>query len=320
MQTYDNYLAIVNRSVERLDLPSSPAGLYDPIRYALSAGGKRIRPVLTLAACEAFDRDPLTAIHQAIAIEMFHNFTLLHDDVMDRADVRRGLPTVNRKWNDTTAILSGDAMLTTATMLLAIHADHRLAPALDLFNATTMNIYEGQQYDMDFESRTDVTLAEYMEMIRLKTSVLLGCACAMGALMADVNLEMQQRFFKYGENLGLAFQLRDDYLDTFGDPATFGKNIGGDILNDKKTWLLINALIEDKSGTLRAMLGKTDYPEEKIAIFRKIYNELNLPQRINAAIDGHIADAISQLDEIGLRPEAYAFFEKLALKTAGREK
>ena len=320
MLTYDKYLATVNRAIERLALPDSPAGLYDPIRYTLSAGGKRIRPVLTLAACDAFDRDPMTSIHQAVAIEMFHNFTLLHDDVMDKADMRRGLPTVHRKWNEETAILSGDAMLTTATMLLSIHAESRLATALDLFNGTAMKIYEGQQLDMDFEKRLDVTVAEYMEMIRFKTSVLLGCACAMGALMADVNIEMQQRFFEYGENLGLAFQLQDDFLDTFGNPDTFGKAIGGDILNDKKTWLLITALGEDKTGTVKSLLGPTDNPAEKIEAVMKVYRDLNLPERIHELIDRHIADAIEALDKMQLRDEAREFFVELALKSSTRDK
>ena len=223
---------MVGEAISRLHLPDKPAGLYDPITYTLDCGGKRLRPVLTLAAWQAMGKDPMTAIHQAIAIEMFHNFTLLHDDVMDKADVRRGRPTVHVKWNEQTAILSGDAMLTSSTMLLAGKAGDKLQTALELFNGTAMNIYEGQQYDMDFESRTDVTVEEYMEMIRLKTSVLLGCACAMGALMAGAPMETQIRFFDYGVNLGLAFQLQDDYLDTYGNPETFGKAIGGDILHD----------------------------------------------------------------------------------------
>ena len=165
MKEYSEYLQIIKDAISNLRLPEQPAGLYDPIRYTLDCGGKRLRPVLTLAACEAMGKEPMTAIHQAIAIEMFHNFTLLHDDVMDKADVRRGRPTVHIKWNEETAILSGDAMLTTSTMLLAVKAGEQLAQALELFNGTAMNIYEGQQYDMDFESRNDVTVEEYMEMI-----------------------------------------------------------------------------------------------------------------------------------------------------------
>nr|WP_301383572.1 polyprenyl synthetase family protein [uncultured Duncaniella sp.] len=301
-------------------LPGHPSGLYDPIRYTLNCGGKRLRPVLALAACEAFGKEAMTAIHQAIAIEMFHNFTLLHDDVMDKAEVRRGRPTVHVKWNEETAILSGDAMLTTANMLLAVKCGERLPQALELFNGTAMNIYEGQQYDMDFESRTDVTVEEYMEMIRLKTSVLLGCACGMGALMADAPFETQVRFFDFGVNLGLAFQLQDDYLDTYGDPETFGKSIGGDILNDKKTWLLIMAMNEDKSGRIKSMLGTTDDPESKIKAVRSIYDELDLPQRIHELISAYIDTAIKCLDHLELAPEARSFFMDLALKSATRNK
>nr|WP_305378022.1 polyprenyl synthetase family protein [uncultured Duncaniella sp.] len=290
------------------------------MRYTLNCGGKRLRPVLALAACEAFGKEAMTAIHQAIAIEMFHNFTLLHDDVMDKAEVRRGRPTVHVKWNEETAILSGDAMLTTANMLLAVKCGERLPQALELFNGTAMNIYEGQQYDMDFESRTDVTVEEYMEMIRLKTSVLLGCACGMGALMADAPFETQVRFFDFGVNLGLAFQLQDDYLDTYGDPETFGKSIGGDILNDKKTWLLIMAMNEDKSGRIKSMLGTTDDPESKIKAVRSIYDELDLPQRIHELISAYIDTAIKCLDHLELAPEARSFFMDLALKSATRNK
>lgn len=319
MKEFDEYISMVNNALANLKLPSQPVGLYDPIRYSLEAGGKRLRPVLTLAACQAMGKEPITAIHQAIAIEMFHNFTLLHDDVMDNADVRRGRPTVHKKWNQETAILSGDAMLTTSTMLLAIKAGDHLSEALELFNGTAMNIYEGQQYDMDFEKRMDVTVEEYMEMIRLKTSVLLGCACGMGALMADAPFETQVQFFNYGVNLGLAFQLQDDYLDTYGNPETFGKAIGGDILNDKKTWLLIMALREDKTGTLSEIIGSDIEPSEKIDRVRKIYDSLQLPDRIHELIRAYIDTAIACLDHIDMMPEARTFFIDLALKSATRK-
>lgn len=320
MKEFGEYLSMVNDAIANLKLPAQPAGLYDPIRYTLDCGGKRLRPVLTLSACQAMGGEPMTAIHQAIAIEMFHNFTLLHDDVMDNADVRRGRPTVHRKWNMETAILSGDAMLTTSTMLLAIKAGDKLPTALDLFNGTAMNIYEGQQYDMDFENRLDVKVEEYMEMIRLKTSVLLGCACGMGALMAGADFDAQLNFFNYGVNLGLAFQLQDDYLDTYGDPDTFGKAIGGDILNDKKTWLLIMALNEDKTGTVKALVGDNSNPEEKIRKVREVYDTLGLPDRIHELIRAYIDSAIACLDQLAIMPEARAFFIDLALKSATRDK
>lgn len=320
MKEFDEYLALVNQAISNLQLPERPSGLYDPIRYTLDCGGKRLRPVLTLAACEAMGKEPMTAIHQAIAIEMFHNFTLLHDDVMDNADVRRGRPTVHRRWDTNTAILSGDAMLTTSTMLLSIKSGKHLASALDLFNGAAMNIYEGQQYDVDFEGRMDVTVDEYMEMIRLKTSVLLGCACGMGALMADADFESQVAFFNYGVNLGLAFQLQDDFLDTYGNPETFGKSIGGDIVNDKKTWLLITALKEDDSNTVKELICKNDNPDEKIKRIREVYDRLNLPDRIHELIRAYIDTAIASLDQLNIPPEAREFFIDLALKSATRNK
>lgn len=320
MKEFDEYLSMVNDAIANLRFPQGPNRLYEPIIYTMESGGKRLRPVLTLAACDAMGKDPMKAIHQAIAIEMFHNFTLLHDDVMDNADVRRGRPTVHKKWDVETAILSGDAMLSTSTMLLAIKVGDHLASALDLFNGTAMNIYEGQQLDMDFESRLDVTVEEYMEMIRLKTSVLLGCATGMGALMADAPFETQVQFFNYGVNLGLAFQLQDDFLDTYGNQATFGKAIGGDILNDKKTWLLIMALREDTTGKMKEIIGSDITGDEKITAVRKIYDDLNLPDRIHELIRAYIDTAITCLDHMEIQPEARAFFIDLALKSATRDK
>lgn len=320
MKEFNEYLQTVNDALSNLRLPEQPSGLYSPIVYTLDCGGKRLRPVLTLAACEALGADPMRSIHQAVAIEMFHNFTLLHDDVMDNADVRRGRPTVHKKWNNETAILSGDAMLTTSTMLLSVKAGDHLAQALELFNGTAMNIYEGQQLDMDFENRSDVTVEEYMEMIRLKTSVLLGCACGMGALMADAPFETQVKFFEYGVNLGLAFQLQDDYLDTYGNPETFGKAIGGDILNDKKTWLLIMAMNEDTTGTVKSLLGSTDNPAAKIEAVKSVYNNLNLPERIHELISAYVDSAIKCLDLLEISPEARTFFMDLAMNSVNRDK
>ena len=241
MLTFNQYLERVNAAIENLPYPAQPAHLYEPISYTMALGGKRIRPVLVLMACEAVGGDIEKAIMPAVGLEMYHNFTLLHDDVMDKADIRRGKPTVHVKWDDNTAILSGDAMLTMATQLIA-RADAAVMPqVMELFNRTAMEIYEGQQYDMDFESRGDVTVEEYIAMIRLKTSVLLGCACKMGALIGGADEATAQRFYEIGENLGLAFPLQDDMLDVWGDEATFGKAIGGDIMNNKKTFLLINA-------------------------------------------------------------------------------
>ena len=318
MYTTEYLLNYINKAINEISYPNKPEGLYAPIKYTLDGGGKRIRPVLTLAVCDALGVDIAQAINQALGIEIYHNFTLLHDDVMDKADMRRGRPTVHIKWNEETAILSGDAMLTMASQYACINASDKIAQVMELFNRTAMEVYEGQQYDMDFESRNDVTVEEYLNMIRLKTSVLLGCACEMGALMAGASDEEKDAFYKYGVKLGLAFQLQDDYLDTYGDPTVFGKKIGGDILNDKKTWLLISAMAEDKSGHLQKMIGADIAPEEKIATVTAIYNELNLAERCHVLIDNYAADAISELDKIQLSAEAKSFFVELAQKSCRR--
>lgn len=316
----DQYTAAAEEAVGQLEIPAAPAGLYDPVRYTLQAGGKRIRPVLTLAVADAISPDGRhLAVNQAAAIELFHNFTLLHDDVMDRADIRRGRPTVHRQWNEATAILSGDAMLTLAGTTMMKGCDEaRLRPVMRLFNRTAMEIYEGQQHDMDFESRTNVTVGEYMEMIRLKTSVLLGCACALGAVMTGADETVTDAFYGYGESLGLAFQLRDDYLDTYGDPATFGKQIGGDIACDKKTWLLINALAEDTTGTVAAEISNPSPREEKIRRVREIYDTLGLPQRCLGLIRRYADNATARLATARLQPEALRFFTDLAMLTVDR--
>lgn len=321
MKTTQQYAEIINSAIGRLDLEREPSGLYSPIRYALEAGGKRLRPMLTLAVAEAIAGNCEVAINQALAVEMFHNFTLLHDDVMDKADVRRGRPTVHKKYNESTAILSGDAMLTLSTELAMAGCDTiTLRPVLNMLNTTAMEVYEGQQLDMDFESRSDVTVEEYMEMIRLKTSVLLGCACALGAIMAGALPEVVRAMYAYGEKLGLSFQLKDDWLDTYGDPATFGKAIGGDIVNEKKTWLLITALKEDSEGTIASLLGKEVDPESKIAAVRGVYNRLGLSERCRALETRYAAEAVECLGDAQLSAMPRRFFEELAIESVKRTK
>lgn len=319
MLTLKEYTAIANRLVAETELPAQPAGLYEPIRYVLQDGGKRLRPVLTLAAAEAFGTSYNAAASQAVGIEMYHNFTLLHDDVMDRADVRRGRPTVHRKWNESTAILSGDAMLTIAGQLITTGVEPTVAMKLNaLFNRTAIEVYEGQQYDMDFEQRRDVSVEEYLKMIRLKTSVLLGCAAQLGAIVAGATDEQAHAIYSYGEKLGLAFQLRDDLLDTYGDPATFGKEIGGDIANDKKTWLLITALAEDRSGEIVRQL---DSPTaDKYERVRDVYDSLSLPQRCQKLIEDYAAEAVAALKAASLADDAYGFFTRLANDLISRDK
>ncbi len=318
MLSSDQYLDIIENAIENIDYPAHPSGLYQPIKYALETGGKRIRPMLTLAACDALGVDVNVAVDQALAIEMFHNFTLLHDDVMDKAEVRRGRPTVHQRWNEQTAILSGDAMLTMSQMMASRCAVEKLPSVLALFNKTAMEVYEGQQYDMDFEHRKSVSAENYMEMIRLKTSVLIGCAVRMGALMAGADENTQQAFYDYGEKLGLAFQLRDDYLDTFGDPTIFGKAIGGDIVNDKKTWLLITAMSEDRSGTIEKWLGNQSDKSGKIEAVTGVYRFLKLDERCSELVNRYCDEAVAQLNRINLSVEAREFFVELAMKSRAR--
>lgn len=317
MYSQKEYSEIIESAINSIEFPSEPEGLYAPIKYALQCGGKRLRPMLTLAFAQAFYADPRSAVNQAIGLEMFHNFTLLHDDVMDNADVRRGRPTVHKKWNVATAILSGDAMLTLSSMIALKGCDDSVRRSVfDLFNRTAMEVYKGQQYDMDFENCVTVTVDEYMEMIRLKTSVLLGCACRMGALVAGADEASQKLAYAYGEKLGLAFQLVDDYLDTYGDPVAFGKAIGGDILNDKKTWLLINALIEDETDEVKSQISSPT--DDKIERVRGVYDRLNLPERCLKLANAYVDDAIAGLYGLDIPDDARRFFIEIAEKSRTR--
>lgn len=268
------------RAVEQIQLPVRPAMLFEPIRYLLSLGGKRLRPVLALMAADLFGKEPETVLEAAMGIEIFHNFSLMHDDLMDRADLRRGQQTVHKKWNDNVAILSGDAMLIEAYKHISNVPSHMLPEILSLFSATALEVCRGQQYDMDFEQRIDVTEAEYIEMIRLKTAVLIACSLKMGAVIAGASASDADILYEYGINIGLAFQLKDDLLDVYGNPETFGKRVGGDILCNKKTYLLIKALKNSNASQrkeLEKWLSARVYDDgEKIEAVKKIYDELNL--------------------------------------------
>lgn len=320
----------INAYIDNLPLEVEPKGLYEPIRYVLSLGGKRIRPALMMMAYEMWQENGEDILPQAVALETYHNFTLLHDDVMDKADVRRGKPTVHKKWNENTAILSGDNML-----VLAFKWMQELTPALKprhgvkfkvlaTFTKTAIEINEGQQYDVDFETHNDVTEAEYLEMIRLKTSVLLACAVKIGALLADAPEEDVENLYKFGEAMGLAFQLQDDYLDVYGDPKVFGKAIGGDITSNKKTYMLINALLkaegEDKR-ELERWINATDFDrEEKVKAVTAIYNKLGIDRLAKEKMESYYQQALQAMAKVKVAEEKKAPLLAYAAKMMKREK
>lgn len=282
----------------------TPNGLYEPIAYELSLGGKRIRPVLMLMAYNLYREDVELILPQAVGLEVYHNHTLLHDDLMDKADMRRGKPTVHNIWSENTAILSGDAMLILAYRLMADCSVEKLQKVLDVFTDTTLEICEGQQYDMEFETRMDVTVDEYIEMIRLKTSVLLAAALKIGACMAGASEAEADKLYDFGVKMGLAFQLQDDFLDVYGNPEEFGKNVGGDILCNKKTFMLITALAEANEGQLAELnrwLAASDYvPEEKIEAVTRIYNEIGIGARCEKLIDEYYSQGLEMLESMSI--------------------
>lgn len=315
----------VEKAIADINWVQEPTGLYQPIDYVLSLGGKRIRPVLTLLACKLFSDDEKQALSTALAVEVFHNFTLLHDDVMDRADTRRGKPTVHKKWNDNTAILSGDAMLIKAYQLLQQAPADKLPVLLDLFSKTAIEVCEGQQYDVDFENDLAVQLPQYIEMIRLKTAVLLAAALKMGAIIGGASLQDANALYDYGINLGLAFQLRDDYLDSFGDPAVFGKKIGGDICCNKKTFLMITALqtaSEEQRKELLQWIGCTDATchEQKIKAVLNIYQDLQIDIRCEEAIRAYFEKSVGSLKDMQLSDNKKDILIKFANDLMGRTK
>ena len=307
MFTASQLLEKVNAYINSLAYARHPLGLYEPIQYALSLGGKRIRPVLMLMAYNLYHEEVDAILSQAAGIETYHNYTLLHDDLMDKADLRRGKPTVHKVWNDNAAILSGDAMLVLAYQLMAEGCGDHLHEVIQLFSNTAMEICEGQQLDMEFETRMDVTEEEYLEMIRLKTSVLLACSLKIGAMMADASAKDAQALYDFGMNLGVAFQLKDDLLDVYGDTDKFGKNIGGDILSNKKTYLLIQAL-RHADETQRQALNhwieaEAFNPQEKIAGVTALYNKIGVRALCEEKIAHYTSVAEQNLTAVNL-PEA----------------
>lgn len=317
-------LDTINKALSEVEYPACPEGLYDPIEYVLGMGGKRLRPTLLLMAYSLYRSDVENALPAAVGIETYHNHTLLHDDLMDNADMRRGKPTVHKRWNANTAVLSGDTMLILAFRQVLSCACKRQAELLDLFARSAQEICEGQQYDVNFETRTDVTEEEYIEMIRLKTSVLLGCATKMGALVADAPAGDADVLYRFAERVGLAFQLQDDWLDVYGDPATFGKKIGGDILCGKKTYLLINAYNRSDNETKERLAyliqNKTIPAQQKIQEVTKIYNQLGISQLTLQTIDRFYDEAYEELKRISLPKEKWQPLWEYAKSLLGRDK
>ncbi len=313
----------IETALAAIPYPQQPEGLYEPIRYVLSMGGKRLRPTLTLMAYALYKEDTERALPTAIGLETYHNHTLLHDDLMDKADMRRGKPTVHKKWDENTAILSGDTMLIMAFQHILRTDCHRLPEVLNLAARTMQEICEGQQYDMNFESRSDVREEEYIEMIRLKTSVLLACALKAGALIADAPEEDCEQLYQFGEKIGLAFQLQDDYLDCYGDPAVFGKQIGGDICCAKKTFMLINAFNranDAQKAELKRLLNDVDEREEKVAGVLALYDELEIPALCRERMETLYAEARRIFDSLSIDAERKQPLWNYAEKLLNRKK
>lgn len=313
----------IETALAAIPYPQQPEGLYEPIRYVLSMGGKRLRPTLTLMAYALYKEDTERALPTAIGLETYHNHTLLHDDLMDKADMRRGKPTVHKKWDENTAILSGDTMLIMAFQHILRTDCHRLPEVLNLAARTMQEICEGQQYDMNFESRSDVREEEYIEMIRLKTSVLLACALKAGALIADAPEEDCEQLYQFGEKIGLAFQLQDDYLDCYGDPAVFGKQIGGDICCAKKTFMLINAFNranDAQKAELKRLLNDVDEREEKVAGVLALYDELEIPALCHERMETLYAEARRIFDSLPIDAERKQPLWNYAEKLLNRKK
>lgn len=323
MQTSKEILKKINDFIDQLPYERKPQSLYDPVKYVLSIGGKRVRPVLMLLAYNMYKEDPEKILMPACALETYHNYTLLHDDLMDNADVRRGVPTVHRKWDANTAILSGDSMLVLAYhRMLQCDADKQ-PEVMSLFTETALEIGEGQQYDMEFENRNDVTEAEYIEMIRLKTSVLLACALKIGAILAGASSEDADNLYKFGEQIGLAFQLQDDLLDVYGDPKVFGKAVGGDITCNKKTYMLINAFQranDNQRAELERWVTAKDFDRnEKVAAVTDIYNQIGIRQICEEKINYYFEESKKYLAKVNVPDERKQILRQYTAEMMKRE-
>ncbi len=319
----EELLRLINEGLNTLPYNRKPTSLYTPMKYVLSLGGKRIRPMLMLMGYNLYKDNPKEIMPQAVAIETFHNFTLLHDDLMDNAALRRGHQTVHCRWDANTAILSGDNMLVVAFHYMQKCLPGYMPQVMQLFTETAMQIDEGQQYDMDFESRDDVSSSEYIEMIRLKTSVLLACALKIGAILADAPAEDADLLYRFGELIGLAFQLQDDLLDVYGDESVFGKAIGGDITSNKKTYMLINALNlanPQQRQELEQWINATTFDrKEKIKAVTRIYDELGISQLCEEKIMHYFNEAAQLLEQVKVSPERKQLLRSYTAQMVNRQ-
>jgi geranylgeranyl diphosphate synthase, type II len=303
--------------------PKAPNSLYEPIEYILRLGGKRLRPVLTLMTTDIFNESYEKSLDAALAIEVFHNFSLIHDDIMDDAPLRRGQQTVHEKWDLNTGILSGDAMLILAYQLFENYEGHTFKALAKLFSKTAIEVCEGQQYDIDFESRNDVTIPEYLKMIEYKTAVLVGAAMKMGAIVANASVEDQDKIYDFGKNLGIAFQLQDDYLDAFGNPETFGKQVGGDIIENKKTYLFLKALelseTEQRDQLLKFYTNDASNIEDKVSNVKQIFNESGASSETNIIIENYTEKAFNILDSINVSSEKKELLKQFGTSLMNRK-
>lgn len=323
MYSIEQLQTIINKAIADTKYAEKPTELYEPISYLMQLGGKRMRPVLVLISTELFGGDITKALDSAIGIELFHNFTLMHDDIMDKAPLRRGKPTVHIKWNESAAILSGDVMFVEAYKMMIRVDDTILREVLDVFSKTASGVCQGQQADMNFEKRSNVSIGEYIEMIRLKTAVLLAGSMKIGALIGGAKKDDAKLLYEFGENLGIAFQLQDDILDVYGDPKKFGKQVGGDILADKKTFILIKALELAQGETeveLLSLLNKTTVnPATKIKAVTRIYESLGVRQLAENEMENYVRKAITSLDKIEVKNSSKELLRSFANKLLIRE-
>ncbi len=321
MQQLAPYSAYLENEINAIDFPKDPSNLYDPLRYFLSLGGKRMRPILTLLGAELFGESKENALSAALSVEVFHNFTLIHDDIMDEAPLRRNRETVHTKWNQNIAILSGDVLFVKGYQLLVKQKPEHLQPLIELFNKTAIEVCEGQQMDMDFESRKDVSIDEYIEMIRLKTSVLLGCALEMGAVIGNASETDRKHLYDFGQNIGIAFQIQDDILDLFADPDKFGKQVGGDVISNKKTLLNLHALIlatDEQKQLLWKLSTETDY-QVKIDKTKALYEIIGARAICENEMKKYHSIAMKSLEEIQIGDSAKQPLKALAEFLMNRE-